>query len=102
MQAAPNHTAGWRVGFTASKKIGNAVTRNRARRRLKAAMHEGLQPLARAGFDYVMIARYETAKLEWQHLVTDVKKAIVYLHGQFDGEDVKYSGEKHSSDGGQA
>ena len=36
MQAAPNHLADWRVGFTASKKIGNAVTRNRARRRLRA------------------------------------------------------------------
>ena len=102
MQAAPNHLAEWRIGFTASKKIGNAVTRNRARRRLRAAMLESLQPLARFGLDYVMIARSETAKREWQHLVADVKKAVVYLHGQIDREGVRNRVEKKSSDYGQA
>ena len=84
MQAAPNHLADWRVGFTASKKIGNAVTRNRARRRLRAVMRESLQPVARLGLDYVMIARYDTARREWQHLVDDVEKMVGYLHRQID------------------
>lgn len=84
MQVAPNHLAVWRIGFTTSKKIGNAVTRNRARRRLRAVMHESLQPEARLGLDYVMIARQETARRGWQHLVNDVKKMISYLHRQID------------------
>ena len=84
MQAAPNHLAEWRVGFTASKKIGNAVTRNRARRRLRAVMRQSLQPVARLGLDYVMIARYDTARREWQHLVNDAEKMVGYLHRQID------------------
>jgi ribonuclease P protein component len=99
MQAAPNQTAAWRVGFTASKKIGNAVIRNRARRRLRAAMHEILRPLARVGLDYVMIARYDTAKVEWQHLLGDVKKAVGYLHRQMDKQHVEHGGPRQSRDG---
>ncbi|MFN7001069.1 MAG: ribonuclease P protein component, partial [Elioraea tepidiphila] len=46
-----------RVGFTASKKIGNAVTRNRARRRLKEAARLGLPGMGLAGWDLVLIGR---------------------------------------------
>ena len=101
MQAAPNQLAEWRVGFTASRKIGNAVIRNRARRRLRAAMRESLQPLARCGLDYVMIARYDTTKREWQNLVEDVEKAVGYLHRQMDRKDVGYSSSGLSRKGGQ-
>ena len=90
MQAAPNQLAEWRVGYTASRKIGNAVIRNRARRRLRAAMRECLQPVARSGLDYVMIARYDTAKREWQDLVRDVEKAVCYLHRQMDSQGEVY------------
>lgn len=90
MQAVPNQLFNWRVGYTASKKIGNAVTRNRARRRLRAAMREILQPVARSGFDYVMIARFDTAKREWLHLVEDVDKAVGYLHHQMDRHGLEY------------
>ncbi len=89
MQAAPNQLSNWRVGYTASKKIGNAVTRNRARRRLRAAMRESLHPVARSGLDYVMIARFDTAKREWQHLVEDVDKAVGNLHRQVDQKGVE-------------
>ena len=46
-----------RVGFTASKKIGNAVARNRAKRRLRAAASALLPLSGRAGHDYVLVAR---------------------------------------------
>jgi ribonuclease P protein component len=46
-----------RVGFTASKKIGNAVARNRAKRRLRALVREVLPGLARPGWDYVLVAK---------------------------------------------
>ena len=46
-----------RVGYTCSKKVGNAVARNRAKRRLRAAAREILPAKGRAGWDYVLIGR---------------------------------------------
>lgn len=57
--ALPNRTDRCRVGITASKKIGNAVTRNRARRVIRAAYSQ-LLPSASAGFDIVFVARGKT------------------------------------------
>jgi ribonuclease P protein component len=51
---------GRRVGFTASKKVGNAVARNRAKRRLRALAREVMGPHAAAAHDFVLIARGET------------------------------------------
>src|SRR3546814_18546092 len=51
-----------RVGFTASRRVGNAVGRNRARRRLRAAVQAVIPSHARAGHDYVVIARAETLR----------------------------------------
>jgi ribonuclease P protein component len=84
IQAAPNDKPHWRVGFTATKKIGNAVTRNRARRRLRAAVRECLQPIAHSGTDYVLIARHDTATRRWDDLLADMRKATKYLHRQLD------------------
>ena len=70
----------WRVGLTASKKIGNAVFRNRARRRMRALARQHLATMARPGVDYVLIARHDTISCEWLDLVTGFKKAIGYLH----------------------
>lgn len=68
-----------RVGFTASRKVGGAVVRNRAKRRLKEAVRL-LAPLhARSGVDYVFIARRETPTLDWAVLVDDVKSALIQL-----------------------
>jgi ribonuclease P protein component len=69
-----------RFGLTASKKIGNAVARNRARRRLRAAAQEILPLEGRAGFDYVMIGRVHTAPRPWQMLKNDLRSALKALH----------------------
>lgn len=66
----------WRVGFTASRKVGNAVARNRARRRLRAASAEVLPAHAQAGHDYVVIARAGTLTRQYQALVGDLEEGL--------------------------
>ena len=80
IQATSRDSDIWRVGLTASKKIGSAVCRNRARRRMRALARQHLAPLARPGVDYVLIARHDIVGCDWQDLVTDLTKAIRYLH----------------------
>lgn len=70
-----------RVGFTASKKIGNAVTRNRAKRRLRALAREVLMPHARPGWDYVLVARPgETVARGYADLKADLAQALQSVH----------------------
>jgi ribonuclease P protein component len=70
-----------RVGFTASKKIGNAVTRNRAKRRLRALAREVLAEKARAGWDYVLVARPEaTVTRAFADLRADLEQALLSVH----------------------
>ncbi len=72
----PDRSASARVGFTVSRKVGSAVARNRARRRLKAALAR-LDPncLAR-GVDVVVIGRVETLKRPFVDLVGDLTQAF--------------------------
>ena len=65
-----------RAGFTATKKIGNAVIRNRAKRRLRAVAREKLAELGRPGHDYVLIARQSTVERGYSDLRADVDKAL--------------------------
>jgi ribonuclease P protein component len=65
-----------RVGFTASRKVGGAVVRNRARRRLKAAAEEVLAQRGRLGHDYVLIARSETVRRPFALLLDDLGRAL--------------------------
>lgn len=65
-----------RVGFTVSKKVGNSVERNRARRRLKAAAGEILPALARSGVDLVVIGRRETLERPYSLLLQDLRTAL--------------------------
>ena len=80
IQAIENEGSQWRIGLTATKKIGNAVTRNRARRRMRALARCYLVPLARPGTDYVLIARHDTVNADWQDMAKGLQKAIRYLH----------------------
>ena len=70
-----------RFGFTCSKKVGNAVARNRARRRLREAARHALLPVARPGWDYVLIGRRDaTALRPWTDLLDDARRAAGRIH----------------------
>ena len=69
-----------RVGFTASRKIGIAVKRNRARRRLRAAAARLLPLYGLAGNDYVLVARRETLTRPFEGLLADLASALQAAH----------------------
>lgn len=71
-----------RVGFTCSKKVGNAVARNRAKRRLRAAARAVLPEMGKAGWDYVLIGRpAATAARPYAELLADLGHALTRVHG---------------------
>lgn len=69
-----------RFGFTATKKLGNAVARNRIRRRLKEVVRLVAPSQARAGCDYVLIAREAAATRLFATLERDLAAAFAALH----------------------
>ncbi len=75
-----------RVGFTASKKIGNAVARNRAKRRLRAAASQLLPLLGRPGHDYVLVARGTTVARPFPALLSDIITALKSAHRKLDAK----------------
>ena len=73
---------GVRVGFTCSKKLGNAVTRNRAKRRLRALAREVLPVAARPGWDYVLVGRPgATVSRDYADLRAELTAALAKVHG---------------------
>ena len=78
---APEEAAGMRVGFTCSKKVGNAVARNRAKRRLREVARLVLPVQGRPGWDYVLIGRAgATADRPFAALQDDLRTALDRLH----------------------
>lgn len=76
--------SGFRLGFTASKKIGNAVARNRAKRRLRAAAYAALPLSGRPGHDYVLIARAGILTRDFLALKGDIAEAARAAHRKLD------------------
>lgn len=73
----PGHV---RIGFTASRKVGGAVERNRAKRRLRAAAAALLPLSGREGTDYVLVARPTTLSRPFEDLLKDLAAALVAAH----------------------
>ncbi len=76
------HIQAARFGFTVTKKLGNAVRRNRIRRRLKAAVAALAKTHAVAGFDYVIVARNAAFDRPYADLVADLATALQRVHGE--------------------
>ena len=65
-----------RIGYTASKKVGNAVKRNRAKRRMRAAALAVAVPHVPPGHDLVLVARPETVERPWADLTADLTDCL--------------------------
>ena len=65
-----------RVGFTASRKVGGAVVRNRAKRRLRVVAEQVIPAHGKCGYDYVLIARMATAGRPFPALLKDLEAAL--------------------------
>jgi ribonuclease P protein component len=68
-----------RIGFTATRRIGGAVVRNRAKRRLREAARLLVPLQARPGCDYVFIARQGTVTRPWARLLDDMRTTLQRL-----------------------
>ena len=68
-----------RVGFTVTKKIGNAVVRNRMKRRLRSLARETLPSLGIAGADHVLIGRQGGIERDYGSLTAELKRALKKL-----------------------
>lgn len=86
-------TGAVRVGFTATRRIGGAVVRNRAKRRLREAARATFPGLAQAGCDYVLIARGGSTTRPYPRLLDDVKTALIRLAADLGASDKTSWGE---------
>lgn len=81
MAPAPEPSETLRVGFTATKKLGGAVVRNRVKRRLREVARMVLPLLGQQGHDYVLVGREATAERPFAALIEDLKQALRKVHG---------------------
>ena len=70
----------YRTGVTASKKVGNAVARNRAKRRMRALFSKLECDHAPSGTDYVLVARHSLVQAAWTELLSDFSIAAKRIH----------------------
>ena len=76
-------------GYTATRKVGGSVVRNRARRRLREAVRIHLARLGLPGVDYVFIARQDTADCLWPRLLDDMESALITLRRRIVSGDIR-------------
>ena len=69
-----------RFGFTVSKKVGNAVERNRVRRRLREVVRTARSNRIRTGHDYVLIGRRAALKLPFARIAEEFEGALRRMH----------------------
>jgi ribonuclease P protein component len=82
----PEARNGAGAGFTATKKVGSSVIRNRARRRLREAVRLLLPLHGVPGADYVFIARQDTGSAPWTRLLDDMESALISLRRRLAAE----------------
>jgi ribonuclease P protein component len=87
LELCPSGQPYFRVGFTATRKIGGAVQRNRAKRRLRAAAQALLPLYGLAGHDYVLVARAGTLTRDYPGLLDDLKAALLQAHQRLGPKD---------------
>ena len=70
-----------RVGITCSKKLGNAVKRNRAKRRLREIVNRIIPEMGNEGWDYVVIGQAKkTEQTKFSYLINNFQKALIKIH----------------------
>ena len=82
LQGAPSDSLNIRVGYTCSKKLGNAVARNRAKRRLREAVRLVIPNHGKVGWDYVFIGRNQTTAMrDFGKITREMEAALREIHG---------------------
>lgn len=82
VQCGFNDVGTYRVGFTASRRVGCAVVRNRCKRRMRAAAGAVFRDLGLSMVDYVLIARKSTCSTKWIDLVNEIISAVRFLNSK--------------------
>ena len=80
-----------KFGYTTTKKLGHAVIRNKARRRLRAVVRETYKNYASKNTEYVLIGRYSTAECDFLNLLKDLKYAFKKSHKLLYGDNYETS-----------